>query len=97
MTRPTWLVASGQTQWTKPGASSLVSFTGLTATADSAAFIAADAFAGPKGGYVYKQGPQGTGYYKDQGPMAVQGNNTVPHALESLFLLFVKQASVTET
>lgn len=33
----------------------------------------ADAFSGPKAGYVYKQGAHGTGYYRDQGAMAVQG------------------------
>ncbi|DBA76098.1 hypothetical protein WJX77_005947 [Trebouxia sp. C0004] len=65
--------ATGQTQWHKPGDPSLASSTNTTAPADSAAFIPADAFSGPRVGYVYKQGPQGTGYYKDQGPMALSG------------------------
>ena len=45
----------------------------VSAPASIAAFIPADAFSGPRHGYVYKQGSQGTGYYKDAGPMAVQG------------------------
>jgi hypothetical protein len=66
-------VTAGQTQWHKPGDPSLAPATTATAPADSAAFIPADAFSGPRPGYAYKQGTQGTGYYKDQGPMAHTG------------------------
>ena len=68
---------AGQTQWTKPGDASLAPSTSLTAPADAVAFIAADAFAGPRAGYAYKLGPQGTGYYQDQGPMPAQGTQAV--------------------
>ncbi len=66
-------MTAGQTQWHKPGDPSLATSTTATAPADSAAFISADAFSGPRAGYVYKQGTQGTGYYKDQGPMVLSG------------------------
>ena len=65
---------TGQTQWTKPSSSSApTAIASVSAAASTASFIAADAFSGPRQGYVYKQGSQGTGYYKDLGPMAVQG------------------------
>ncbi|KAL3136817.1 hypothetical protein ABBQ38_005530 [Trebouxia sp. C0009 RCD-2024] len=65
--------ATGQTQWTKPSSSSApAASASVSAAASTAPFIAADAFSGPRQGYVYKQGSQGTGYYKDTGPMAVQ-------------------------
>ena len=66
-------MTAGQTQWHKPGDPSLAPSTTAAAPADSAAFIPADAFSGPRAGYVYKQGTQGTGYYKDHGPMALSG------------------------
>lgn len=75
---------TGQTQWTKPSSSSAPAATpsaSLSAAASTAPFIAADAFSGPRQGYVYKQGSQGTGYYKDTGPMAVQGGLFVKQAL----------------
>ncbi|KAL3158078.1 hypothetical protein ABBQ32_011684 [Trebouxia sp. C0010 RCD-2024] len=75
--------ATGQTQWTKPSSSSAPAATpsaSLSAAASTAPFIAADAFSGPRQGYVYKQGSQGTGYYKDTGPMAVQ----VPPAAKAI-------------
>ncbi|KAL0027994.1 hypothetical protein WJX79_009299 [Trebouxia sp. C0005] len=65
--------ATGQTQWHKPGDPSLAPSNTAAAPADSAAFIPADAFSGPGPGYVYKQGTDGTGYYKDHGPMALSG------------------------
>lgn len=72
--------ATGQTQWTKPGDASLAPSISLTTPADAVAFIAADAFAGPRAGYAYKLGPQGTGYYQDQGPMPAQASVTAVEA-----------------
>ena len=68
-----FFLGAGQTQWAKPEGTSLSAPIAATAPADSAAFLAADAFSGPRPGYVYKQGSQGPGYYRDQGPMVVQG------------------------
>ncbi|DBA84282.1 TPA: hypothetical protein ACH3X2_006338 [Trebouxia sp. C0005] len=67
--------ATGQTQWHKPGDPSLAPSNTAAAPADSAAFIPADAFSGPGPGYVYKQGTDGTGYYKDHGPMALSAKS----------------------
>ena len=81
-------MTAGQTQWHKPGDPSLAPSTTAAAPADSAAFTPADAFSGPRAGYVYKQGPQGTGYYKDQGPMALSGTCVLFLLSESPFVVF---------
>lgn len=78
--------ATGQTQWHKPGDPSQGPSITAAALADSAAFIPADAFSGPRAGFVYKQGPQGTGYYKDQGPMALSGAVTAVESAPAVAL-----------
>lgn len=70
---------AGQTKWTEPSssASAAAAVASVSAPASIGPFIPADAFSRPRPGYVYKQGSQGTGYYEDAGPMAVQGGQAI--------------------
>lgn len=70
---------AGQSKSTEPprSASAAAAVASVSAPASIGPFIPADVFSGPRPGYVYKQGSQGTGYYEDAGPMAVQGGQAI--------------------
>ena len=61
--------ALGVTQWTHPGDSA------GTTSSGSSSFMSSPAFTGPRAGYYFSTGPQGTGYYIDT-PLSQRVNSS---------------------
>jgi hypothetical protein len=75
--------ALGITQWTQPGAGPAAA----AAAAPAPAFQPSPTFTGARPGYVFKRGPQGQGYYKDDPQQALRETQQVGH--QGLLLLLL--------
>lgn len=74
----------GASQWERPGAAAApapaAALDASVAAATGPSFVPAQAFSGPRPGYVFKQGGQGLGYYQDSTSSGAAASPAAPAA-----------------